>query len=168
MHTKLQLCRTSCPFHIKLVCDSHSQIPLPYGECSKHLYLSQKIEFQKLLLFSPGINAFLLSIKERLYSRKYQSIVASLKLSSLHRSWLILKPDGETKTGTSFGVQKETSLAKALSFLSAARVKNVFIVNHQECLLAVTAIYAVFVSMKVPSTPQMTPCRQEMCFDILQ
>lgn len=90
------------------------------------------------------------------------------RLSSLHHSWLVLKPDGKTKTGTSFGVQKEASLAKALSFLSATRVKNIFIVNHQECLLALTAMYAVFVSTKVPSTPQMTPCRQKTCFDIPQ
>lgn len=88
--------------------------------------------------------------------------------SSLHRPWLVLEPDGKTKTGISFGVQKEAGLAKALSFLSAARVKSIFVVNHQKRLLPPTAPHAVFVSMKAPSTPQMTPCRQEMCFNILQ
>lgn len=117
--------------------------------------------------FSPSLSAFFIYQRKMRQPEELAYCCLFKRLSSLHRSWLVLKPDGKTKTGTSFGVQKEASLAKALSFLSATRVKNIFIVNHQECLLALTAMYAVFVSMKVLSTPQMTPCRQEMCFNIL-
>lgn len=154
----------NCLFCIKLICVTHTVRSL----CLMRMFKTP------LSILENRISEAVAFFSGPIFQRKIiqPEVLADhclfKRLSSLHRSWLILKPDGKTKTGTSFGVQKEASLAKALSFLSATRVKNIFIVNHQECLLAVTAIYAVFVSMKVPSTPQMTPCRQEMCFSILQ